>query len=485
MYEVASRVSDPACAMLAQLLAQMLAATECPWSPTSNVVATFSKNCKWLTTSSHSAAQAALSQLARQPGDGQGMTRVNCGPFCEPFSPYMSDRCWSPRARCALTITGADWTLTTSSPRAHATKYTAGTPFVAGKYVVILGAASALGTATTTQMDQMLEDAGISVINLGRGAAGPRFPYLESWDAIEKIVVNAAAVVINAMALRSTPNDACGEDCKYDQRWNVWMAAMQSGNLDAATAMEESSLANALADYTELLRRISESPCKLGSTPKKILLWLSRCDTAIGCTDNTFFPQWFTSKPRIDQLFGLSGWDHVVDANYADKPKVLRPSLFHLPSPHTLPTPVPHRCDRRRLCRLISATTLLAPRRRTCHTASDDPRARLSVRSVTHAPRRDGRKHSGQPTPTAAPKTALSSRTRTTQTSTATTGRLSCSCPSSCNTSTLRHCRRRQQQGLHHPRVRRQHRPPHQPDVRSFAPPTPRGGIESATGSIA
>jgi len=47
-------------------------------------------------------------------------------------------------------------------------------------------------------------------------------------------------------------------------------------------------------------------------------LWQSRCDPAVGCALGYYFPQWFTSKERIDALFGLDGWDTVLDANYAD-----------------------------------------------------------------------------------------------------------------------------------------------------------------------
>eukprot|EP00632_Arachnochrysis_sp_CCMP2950_P016820 CAMPEP_0185702130 /NCGR_PEP_ID=MMETSP1164-20130828/11140_1 /TAXON_ID=1104430 /ORGANISM="Chrysoreinhardia sp, Strain CCMP2950" /LENGTH=401 /DNA_ID=CAMNT_0028369293 /DNA_START=98 /DNA_END=1303 /DNA_ORIENTATION=- len=270
------------------------------------------RGCLMTNVSHKPTASDLIHETFAWAGTDEAKAAAGCGLFCENWD-YFSDRCVAPRANCVVYPNGEAYGYVLSSSVAHPALYPSGTPIEAGKYVVIVGAASAVGTVVETPYDRRLADDGFDILNFGRGSGAPVL-YLNDWSAIEPIFANAAAVVVNVMAIRSSENSFCTyEECTATQRMRAWEAA------DAATqeAMEAQSFNTSLAEHAELLRLIAESPLRRGPVPKRILLWHSICDPSRGCARPTDFPQWYTSAERVDRLKALDGWDLYLDANYA------------------------------------------------------------------------------------------------------------------------------------------------------------------------
>mmetsp|Transcript_506 Transcript_506/g.1949 ORF Transcript_506/g.1949 Transcript_506/m.1949 type:complete len:701 (+) Transcript_506:114-2216(+) len=315
-FEIVARSAG--CAACAPWAAAVAAA-----SP-ANVVAQIVE-CVTSTASSNAATYAHRDAfVAAHQGNS---SECGCDRNCREW-PYLEDRCVTPRAYCAVRVAGAGFSLIASSAYAYGTRYDARHPrdLVAGEYAVMLGPASALSTLTGPQLDQRLDEAGVGPwVNLAIGAAGP-YDFLRQWDAMEKIVANAKVVVVQAMALRSSQNFACPYDgCWAYERLQLWYAADDA----TRTAMEDDSLANALAEYAELLRRIDESACRVGGTPppRKYFLWNSECPTSTGCSNHGLFPHWFHVADRIHAIMALDGWTAALDANYDDLTHLGYPTL--------------------------------------------------------------------------------------------------------------------------------------------------------------
>ena len=111
---------------------------------------------------------------------------------------YLRDRCWAPRAVCALT--DGNGTLFVGQRDAD------GRALEAGRYVAVLGPAAALGAASHVGFaDVLRRSLGVSVVNFGRGGVGPA-AFGSAPALLHRIAANAAAVVVVLMAGRSSAN---------------------------------------------------------------------------------------------------------------------------------------------------------------------------------------------------------------------------------------------------------------------------------------
>ena len=140
------------------------------------------------------------------PSDGCGKS------FCRlDESLYFYDRCWNPRATCAIAVeTGGSVVVA----QQHATEPA---PLHAGEYLSVIGPAAAFGVAAEVSFaDSLRYQLKMPVINLGRGGAGPNLYLSEGSEGerVSAVLAQSRAVIILVMAGRSSANSLYGPEVR-------------------------------------------------------------------------------------------------------------------------------------------------------------------------------------------------------------------------------------------------------------------------------
>jgi hypothetical protein len=254
-------------------------------------------HCSTPNTPSHSELyfwQQSLTRTLRLHGsNGTVHGAASCGTFCEVGGDlYLEDRCWNGRALCGVDL--GERTLVVSQQRAEEP---AGTELHAGKYIAVVGPAAAFGVgALSSFADRLREQLSEPVVNLGRGAAGPR-DFLNAWPSLAPLLSHARAVVIVLMAGRSSANSMFpymegkpSGDASMAR--DMGMRKLVANGDPRVPRLMNESLQTALKEYSQLANHIRHRAALDGRAPPTLLLlWLSECALSRGCTSISEFPQ--------------------------------------------------------------------------------------------------------------------------------------------------------------------------------------------------
>jgi hypothetical protein len=167
----------------------------------------------------------------------------------------------------------------------------------AGKYIAVVGPAAAFGVgALSSFADRLREQLSEPVVNLGRGAAGPR-DFLNAWPSLAPLLSHARAVVIVLMAGRSSANSMFpymegkpSGDASMAR--DMGMRKLVANGDPRVPRLMNESLQTALKEYSQLANHIRHRAALDGRAPPTLLLlWLSECALSRGCTSISEFPQ--------------------------------------------------------------------------------------------------------------------------------------------------------------------------------------------------
>ena len=241
----------------------------------------------------HPAARACRSPFCGIPPDTSG------------GGLYLRDRCWAPRAVCALT--DGNGTLFVGQRDAD------GRALEAGRYIAVLGPAAALGAASHVGFaDVLRRSLGVPVVNFGRGGVGPDF--VGAPALLHRVAANAAAVVVVLMAGRSSANSLSPAGVPALER----DAAVAAASPRLAARLRNESLATAAEEYARLAASLRTNAGR--DLPDVVLVWLSECSLKRGgCAHPRAFPQFYTieavAPARVAEIAKTLGAT-LVDASY-------------------------------------------------------------------------------------------------------------------------------------------------------------------------
>mgnify|MGYP002823656286 CR=1 FL=1 len=241
----------------------------------------------------HPAARACRSPFCGIPPDTSG------------GGLYLRDRCWAPRAVCALT--DGNGTLFVGQRDAD------GRALEAGRYIAVLGPAAALGAASHVGFaDVLRRSLGVPVVNFGRGGVGPDFGGAPA--LLHRVAANAAAVVVVLMAGRSSANSLSPAGVPALER----DAAVAAASPRLAARLRNESLATAAEEYARLAASLRTNAGR--DPPDVVLVWLSECSLKRGgCAHPRAFPQFYTieagAPARVAEIAKTLGAT-LVDASY-------------------------------------------------------------------------------------------------------------------------------------------------------------------------
>ena len=242
----------------------------------------------------HPAARACRSPFCGIPPDTSG------------GGLYLRDRCWAPRAVCALT--DGNGTLFVGQRDAD------GRALEAGRYIAVLGPAAALGAASHVGFaDVLRRSLGVPVVNFGRGGVGPDFGGAPA--LLHRVAANAAAVVVVLMAGRSSANSLSPAGVPALER----DAAVAAASPRLAARLRNESLATAAEEYARLAASLRTNAGR--EPPDVVLVWLSECSLKRGgCAHPRAFPQFYTieagAPARVAEIAKTLGATRLVDASY-------------------------------------------------------------------------------------------------------------------------------------------------------------------------
>ena len=217
----------------------------------------------------HPAARACRSPFCGIPPDTSG------------GGLYLRDRCWAPRAVCALT--DGNGTLFVGQRDAD------GRALEAGRYIAVIGPAAALGAASHVGFaDVLRRSLGVPVVNFGRGGVGPA-DFGGAPALLHRVAANAAAVVVVLMAGRSSANSLSPAGVPALER----DAAVAAASPRLAARLRNESLATAAEEYARLAASLRTHAGR--EPPDVVLVWLSECSLKRGgCAHPRAFPQFYT-----------------------------------------------------------------------------------------------------------------------------------------------------------------------------------------------
>ena len=242
----------------------------------------------------HPAARACHSPFCGIPSDTSG------------GGLYLRDRCWAPRAVCALT--DGNGTLFVGQRDAD------GRALEAGRYIAVLGPAASLGAASHVGFaDVLRRSLGVPVVNFGRGGVGPDFGGAPA--LLHRVAANAAAVVVVLMAGRSSANSLSPAGVPALER----DAAVAAASPRLAARLRNESLATAAEEYARLAASLRTNAGR--EPPDVVLVWLSECSLKRGgCAHPRAFPQFYTieagAPARVAEIAKTLGATRLVDASY-------------------------------------------------------------------------------------------------------------------------------------------------------------------------
>ena len=219
---------------------------------------------------------------------------------------YLRDRCWAPRAVCALT--DGNGTLFVGQRDAD------GRALEAGRYIAVLGPAAALGAASHVGFaDVLRRSLGVPVVNFGRGGVGPA-AFGGAPALLHRVAANAAAVVVVLMAGRSSANSLSPAGVPALER----DAAVAAASPRLAARLRNESLATAAEEYARLAASLRTNAGR--EPPDVVLVWLSECSLKRGgCAHPRAFPQFYTieagAPARVAEIAKTLGAT-LVDASY-------------------------------------------------------------------------------------------------------------------------------------------------------------------------
>ena len=243
----------------------------------------------------HPAARACRSPFCGIPPDTSG------------GGLYLRDRCWAPRAVCALT--DGNGTLFVGQRDAD------GRALEAGRYVAVVGPAAALGAASHVGFaDVLRRSLGVPVVNFGRGGVGPA-AFGGAPALLHRVAANAAAVVVVLMAGRSSANSLSPAGVPALER----DAAVAAASPRLAARLRNESLATAAEEYARLAASLRTNAGR--DPPDVVLVWLSECSLKRGgCAHPRAFPQFYTieagAPARVAEIAKTLGATRLVDASY-------------------------------------------------------------------------------------------------------------------------------------------------------------------------
>ena len=243
----------------------------------------------------HPAARACRSPFCGIPPDTSG------------GGLYLRDRCWAPRAVCALT--DGNGTLFVGQRDAD------GRALEAGRYLAVLGPAAALGAASHVGFaDVLRRSLGVPVVNFGRGGVGPA-DFGGAPALLHRVAANAAAVVVVLMAGRSSANSLSPAGVPALER----DAAVAAASPRLAARLRNESLATAAEEYARLAASLRTNAGR--EPPDVVLVWLSECSLKRGgCAHPRAFPQFYTieagAPARVAEIAKTLGATRLVDASY-------------------------------------------------------------------------------------------------------------------------------------------------------------------------
>lgn len=242
---------------------------------------------------------------------------------------YIFDRCFVPRMICELII-GSGRPL--QIPRTIPVSAQRGA-LPPGSYVVALGPGATVGAASRTNWVDELELAlNRPVVNLGRGGAAPSLYVHASWPLLSKLVSGAALVVCVIMSGRSSPNSQFPLNATLHERERGLqcpltrdVSTVEDRQRACANAerLAQESLASAMHDYLQLVRRIRNDGQQMhGRTPSIYFLWMSKRGVSerssqsniLGSHTSHEFPH-FISSQFLQQLTAATDVP-VIDASY-------------------------------------------------------------------------------------------------------------------------------------------------------------------------
>ena len=243
----------------------------------------------------HPAARACRSPFCGIPPDTSG------------GGLYLRDRCWAPRAVCALT--DGNGTLFVGQRDAD------GRALEAGRYIAVIGPAAALGAASHVGFaDVLRRSLGVPVVNFGRGGVGPA-DFGGAPALLHRVAANAAAVVVVLMAGRSSANSLSPAGVPALER----DAAVAAASPRLAARLRNESLATAAEEYARLAASLRTNAGR--DLPDVVLVWLSECSLKRGgCAHPRAFPQFYTieagAPARVAEIAKTLGATRLVDASY-------------------------------------------------------------------------------------------------------------------------------------------------------------------------
>lgn len=239
-----------------------------------------------------------------------------------------TDRCWWSLYTCELNLASGDMLQLNS-----ADEIASGTQLSAGKYLTVLGPATSYGVAANASFgDHLRRYLDLPVLNLGRGAAGPRDFVVrrEGEPEVVPLLAQSAAVIIVVMAGRSSANSVYPDDMDAMDRARKMRELKYNDNETFRKLLNE-SLDQAMLDYEEVVKRIVAEASELGRpAPRFALLWLSECKLDDGCEGDEgdeLFPQYYVkgSTHRLRELAARIDAD-LVDAYHGDVERMPLPT---------------------------------------------------------------------------------------------------------------------------------------------------------------